>query len=581
MTHIASQTDKDFHTASGDGEGREVPSAPADRQRIHEEAEHLASDIDRSGPLTRPQLENLAHSLLRELGFTPAYHGFAMVAINNAFWCDAFAAVPMPERVLLLPHCLRDVALCKGRYDEVGLECVGCGACSLDGLRREAEALGYTVIIAEGTPVVVQLLLSGKASAVLGVACLDSLEKAFRPISNLGIPHMAVPLLTSGCVDTTAESETIKELLHIGRATGSRRTRSFLPLFRAAKALFEPQTLEGLLAGHTRRESCEAGNATPVHVVETLAFEWLHAGGKRFRPFITLASYAALKWGRETLDPGMDMRHRFPIAVRRIALAIEVLHKASLIHDDLEDDDIYRYGRETLHRRYGMAAAVNTGDYLIGLGYRLIVAARDELGAECVTDILHHLTDAHLNLSRGQGGEIASTGPRSLSVTAQEIQKIYALKTAPAFEAALYAGIRMATPSGDELPVEPLLLQRYCRFLGVAYQLINDLKDWDPDQDNKLLPGQDFLAERPTMLGALLAEFLDDAGRELLREVKGLSLSDADKTMRVRDLCERAGIFEKVNTLVQEYRERAQVQADAVGPPALAELMRFLVRAVL
>ena len=581
MTRIVSKTDEDLHTRDGSEDVKEAPSIPAHRQRIREEAKHVALDLDHCRPLSRPQLENLALGLLKKLGLAQAYQGFTMVSINNAFWCDTFAAVPMAQRVLLLPHCLRDVALCKGRYDEVGLECVGCGACDLDGLRREAEALGYTVIIAEGTPVVVQLLLSGRASAVLGVACLDSLEKAFRPISNLGIPHMAVPLLRSGCVDTVAELTTVTELLHIAKTTEDHRTRSFLPLLRVAKDLFDPESLGELLAGHMKTVSLEAGNVTPVNVVETLALEWLRAGGKRFRPFVALASYAALKWGGETLDPGVDLKNRFSLGVRRIALAIEVLHKASLIHDVLEDDDVYRYGRETLHRRYGMAAAVNIGDYLIGLGYRLIVAARDELGAECVADILCHLTGAHLKLSRGQGGEIASTGPNSLNIQAQEIQQMYALKTAPAFEAALYAGIRMAAFDGDEMPVEPSVLQRYCRFLGVGYQLLNDLKDWNPDEDNKLLHGQDFLAARPTMLGVLLTSSLDDAGKQLLREAKSSNLPDQDKLMRVRSLCGRAGIFEKANALVQEYHERALAQADAVRPLALAELMRFLVRAVL
>ena len=52
------------------------------------------------------------------------------------------------------------------------------------------------------------------------------------------------------------------------------------------------------------------------------------------------------------------------------ALAMEVFHKASLVHDDIQDNDPYRYGQETLHRRYGVGTAINVGDYLIGMGYR-------------------------------------------------------------------------------------------------------------------------------------------------------------------------------------------------------------------
>ena len=56
----------------------------------------------------------------------------------------------------------------------------------------------------------------------------------------------------------------------------------------------------------------------------------------------------------------------------RVAMAIEAFHKASLVHDDIQDDDLFRYGRETLHRSEGLGPAINIGDYLIGLGYRLV-----------------------------------------------------------------------------------------------------------------------------------------------------------------------------------------------------------------
>src|SRR4029077_18287816 len=87
-----------------------------------------------------------------------------------------------------------------------------------------------------------------------------------------------------------------------------------------------------------------------------------------------------------------------PDSVKRAALAIESFHKASLVHDDIEDDDTFRYGRETLHRQYGVSTAINVGDYLIGLGYRLVGRERKELGGDCTADILDKLSDAHLKL---------------------------------------------------------------------------------------------------------------------------------------------------------------------------------------
>ena len=101
-----------------------------------------------------------------------------------------------------------------------------------------------------------------------------------------------------------------------------------------------------------------------------------------------------------------DTGWELPDSVKRAAIAIETFHKASLVHDDIEDDDSYRYGQETLHRVHGVGTAINVGDYLIGLGYRLVSRDRKELGAEVAADILDKLADAHLKLSEGQGAEL-------------------------------------------------------------------------------------------------------------------------------------------------------------------------------
>src|SRR5262249_61934610 len=116
----------------------------------------------------------------------------------------------------------------------------------------------------------------------------------------------------------------------------------------------------------------------------------------------------------------------------------------ALVHDEIEDDAPSRYGRETLHRRHGFSTAINVGDYLIGLGYRLVGRDRKELGGECAADILNRLSEAHVKLSEGQGAELLWRDAGDKSLTALDALKIYALKTAPAFEAALYAGVRLA-----------------------------------------------------------------------------------------------------------------------------------------
>src|SRR5206468_3810192 len=165
----------------------------------------------------------------------------------------------------------------------------------------------------------------------------------------------------------------------------------------------------------------------------------------------------------------------------------------------------------------GVPTAINVGDYLIGLGYRLVARDRKELGSDCAADVLDKLSEAHLKLSEGQGAELLWRDATDKRLSALDALKIYALKTAPAFEAALYAGVRLAGPATDhEKPVH-----EFSKNLGVAFQILNDLKDWQGDQDNKLVDGQDVLSARPTLLLALDLEGLPPGRREELLALLG------------------------------------------------------------
>jgi geranylgeranyl pyrophosphate synthase len=193
-----------------------------------------------------------------------------------------------------------------------------------------------------------------------------------------------------------------------------------------------------------------------------------------------------------------------------------------------------------------------------------------------VADILDRLSDAHLKLSEGQGAELLWRDAPDKVLTALDALKIYALKTAPAFDAALYAGVRLAGPAAQY----EKMVADFSRHIGVAFQVLNDLKDWQEDADNKLVVGQDVLAGRPTLLLALALEGLTGGDREellaLLHRERG-----ADTLARVRRLFEKAQVFDKAEKLVEKYRARAEALADAVEPTELRELFYYLVDTVL
>ena len=397
-------------------------------------------------------MEARAGELLAGLNLPEQYLGWTMVALASAFWHDQVAAVPCNRRLLLLPDCLRNEEACPAEFDATGLLCRDCGACGLSDLRAEAERKGYKVLIAEGSPTVMKIILGGYVDAMVGVACLNVLEKTIDKILLAGIPCMAVPLLSSGCRNTSVDEDWIRAHDRYAASPGGRADENLRPpdaLRRTDVRARGTGTADpARRGGPSLAESNGQGidGIEPVACTEAIAYDFLAAGGKHSRPFITLAVYDALTGGRGTLADGAAHVALLPDAVRRMALAIETFHKASLVHDDIEDDDAFRYGQPTLHRQYGQATAINVGDYLIGLGYRLVAAQRDTLRAEVAADILAQFAQAHTKLCEGQGAELIWRDARDKRLTPLDALKIYALKTAPAFEAALMAGMRLAGP---------------------------------------------------------------------------------------------------------------------------------------
>jgi len=222
-----------------------------------------------------------------------------------------------------------------------------------------------------------------------------------------------------------------------------------------------------------------------------------------------------------------------------------------------------------------VAQAVNVGDYLIGLGYRLIAGEMTTLGTDCSSDILRQLSHAHLELCRGQGAELQLAGRSPESLQPAEVMKVYAQKTAPAFEVALYSGLRAANQAMD-----PDVLRRYATYLGEGFQIRNDLEDWREDDRNKRNRGLDVLAGRPTMLRVFAA------GSAYATELAELAHSNgqftpAERVERFREIYCRSGAFVRTEQLYQKLRDRG-LDAAAQFPTAdLQELMRFLVRMVL
>ena len=560
-----------------------MPEDRADRERIRAAIFAKVASLEKTSGLAKPEIEIHARAVLSDLGMTEDYLGWTMVGLGTAFWREQVVAIPTDRRLLLLPHCMRNEEVCQAKYNEFGLLCEDCGACRLSEWRARAQRKGYKVLIAEGSPIVLKLILEGHADAVLGIGCLNSLEKALDKILLVGLPAMAMPLFACTCSNTDTDEDWAIEMIDTPYESGAMRTRTQVHLLRCAAKTFESDELERLaprLRGGPRlaRTNGEGLAALdPIAATEAVAYDFLAAGGKHFRPFITLAAYDAMTGGHASGPEGADVVARIPDAVKRVALAIEVFHKASLVHDDIEDNDAFRYGQPALHCKWGVPTAINVGDYLIGFGYRLVAAQRGTLPPDAVADILAGLGRAHTRLCEGQGAELAWREAPARKLTPLDALKIYALKTAPAFEAALSAGLRLAT----DAPQLHEPAARFARHLGVAFQILNDLEDWEEDQPNGRSAAGDVLAGRPTVLLALAMEALDSAGRERLQSLIADPDANHETVAQVRHFYNRAGAFRKASDLVTKHAKRARAVADQVAPPELNRLLHYFVDAII
>jgi geranylgeranyl pyrophosphate synthase len=462
------------------------------------------------------------------------------VLINNELWREQLAGVPFERRLLLLPKCLRVEAKCPAPFDEFGLLCKQCGLCSIQDLTLEAEKLGYAVLVAEGSAIVMSLIQTGKIEAIVGVSCLSVLERAFPYMEAAAIPGVAVPLLQDDCIDTNVDLDWVWEYIHL---TADDRTRR-LDLGRLRDEVdfwFSPASLELILG-------------SPNGDAERIARDWLMRAGKRWRPFLTVATYQALSGKPDS---------EIPEDLRKVAVAVECFHKASLIHDDIEDNDSHRYGEPTLHAEHGVAVALNVGDLLIGEGYRLLASCK--ASPEAKVAMMQVAAEGQRELCRGQGAELAwMRKPGVLSPV--QVVDIFRQKTAPAFEVALRLGALYAGRH-DECDE---VLGKYSRALGIAYQIRDDLSDLGVSGETNDIAGL-----RPSLLLAVARERSKGDQRSLLeqlwrREIQpdSASIEALYKELKADERCEH---------LLESYKEEAIRSLADLEHPSLKGLLRRVV----
>src|SRR5687768_9315100 len=501
-----------------------IPQTAFERTRVLHAVRDYVVEHKPVPPLPMAQLKEHADRLVSLLRCEPVYRDYIGVLLNNEMWRESLASVPFERRLLLLPKCMRVEAKCPEPFDEFGLLCKQCGLCTIQDLTVEAERLGYAVLVAEGSAIVMSIIQTGKIDAIVGVSCLSVLEQAFPYMEAAAIPGVAIPLLQDDCIDTTVDLDWVWEYIHLSSEDKTRRL-DLGALRDEVDFWFSPGSLE-LIMGKCEGET------------ERIAREWLGRAGKRWRPFLTVAAYQALY--DDTSAP-------LPEDLRKVAVAVECFHKASLIHDDIEDNDALRYGEKTLHEEHGVAVALNVGDLLIGEGYRLLASCR--VSAAQRARMLAVAAEGQRQLCRGQGAELCwARQPQPLKAT--EVLDIFRRKTAPAFEVALRVGALYA--GVEEHEAVSAVIARYSEALGIAYQIRDDLSDLGLGGDTNDLAGM-----RPSLLLAIAHDKAKGAQKDLLASLWRRVWPAGVSQEQVEALYAELGAAQRAEVLLGTYKEEA------------------------
>jgi geranylgeranyl pyrophosphate synthase len=520
-----------------------IPQTRGERESVRSRLRTFVAEQKPVPPLSLPELRALSERFVAEQELDPIYTDYVAVVLNSEVWRDQLASVPYERRLLLLPKCMRIEEHCPAPFDELGLLCKQCGQCSIQDLQEEAERLGYAVLVAEGSALVTAIIATGRIEAIVGVSCLSVLEKAFPYMEAAAIPGVAVPLLQDDCKDVTVDLEWIWEIIHLNRDDHTHRL-NLDTLRDEVKTWFSPASLDAIL-----------GPATGE--TERIARHELSKHGKRWRPFLTVCAWRALQ---------EQQGAAIPSDLKKLAVAVECFHKASLIHDDIEDGDDLRYGEATAHADHGLAVALNVGDLLIGEGYRLIGECQGD--AATTLAMLRAAADGHRTLCLGQGAEL-TWARKPVPLDSLAVLDIFRRKTAPAFEVALQLGACFA--GGDEETAETI--SRYSEALGIAYQIRDDLDDLENDQEP-----DDIMAMRPSLPLAVLYERTKAApAHRALAEKAWRREASPEELAEIRKLLEEYEVPKRCRILQESYKEQAIRTLGELESASLKGLLRRVI----
>jgi len=134
---------------------------------------------------------------------------YTIVEAMNVLSNQSYTDIPLKNKILLIPHCLRDTENCIAPVDEEGYHCQKCGSCVIADIVTSAEAVGINWFIVGGGSAAMNVVKNSRPHAVLGIACFDDSIKALSKLGEFGIPSKAILLSKDGCVNTEVDLDLV------------------------------------------------------------------------------------------------------------------------------------------------------------------------------------------------------------------------------------------------------------------------------------------------------------------------------------------------------------------------------------
>ena len=288
----------------------------------------------------------------------------------------------------------------------------------------------------------------------------------------------------------------------------------------------------------------------------------LKIGGKRIRPVVALL--AGKIFGDEDLSKTMP-----------VALAVEVFHNFTLLHDDIMDDSPIRRGQPTVHEKWDVNTGILSGDLMLIQAYQHL--------ANCPnTDAFPGMLRAFNRVATGvcEGQQYDVDFESRDDVTIEEYLKMIELKTAVLLGGAMEIGALAAGASQADADH----LYAFGRLTGLAFQLQDDLLDTFGDSASTgKLTGNDIIRNKKTFLFLHALELIkEDERKEMLALFRTSPKEPSAKVARVTDIMTGAGIPEAVAKLRDEYQTKAYGHLAAVqGAEAWKAILKGLAESLL